>query len=262
MLQFLEQKEYFGNRRPIFRLLLLCVIMDAPAADQRVTRAPRQSKYLLAYNAVSLALWAIITLRAMLLIPALSAHNKLHSLLDALFPFLQATQTLAVLEILHAALGLVRASVVTTTMQVLSRLLLVWGVVGLYPQIVSTKNIIGRRVAGPKGGPEAFAGIVMAWGVTECIRYGFFVWKEGVNPRVPGWLNWLRYNTFFVLYPLGISSECWLIYLALQPASAASSGYDIFLKAMLLVYIPGSYILYTHMMAQRRKVIKGKGKVS
>ena len=240
--------------------------------------SPKQ-KYLVGYNGVCLALWGVITLRAALLIPTLLAHGKLHGLLEALQPLVTVTQSLAVLEVVHSLVRIVRAATLTTAMQVASRLLVVWGILGLFPEIVSTTRF-GRPVAGERGGPIAFTGIITAWGVTECIRYGFFVWTVGTG-RVPSWLTWLRYNTFLALYPLGISSECWLIYLALKPAQESMPMYHIFLKMVLLIYIPGkpstaglsaspayrlltfgpgSYILYTHMMSQRRRTMKGKSK--
>lgn len=223
---------------------------------------PQKSTYLLIYNAVSFLLWSMVTLRAILLIPALAAHGRLYGLHEALFDFLRATQTLALLEVVHAALGLVRASPVTTAMQVASRLMLVWGVLTPYSEIVISRNVMGKASAGTTYGPIALAGCHLAWGITEMIRYGFFVWKEGVSENVPGWLLWLRYNTFFVLYPIGISSEVVLMYLAIEPAKASGTGYDWLLKAVIGIYVPGSYILYTHMMAQRRKVLKGKSKAS
>lgn len=227
---------------------------------RRAAPSSPSQKYLLAYNAICLFLWSIITLRALFLIPTLAALGKLEGLLNALFPLLKWTQTIALLEVLHAIVGLVRASPITTAMQVASRILVVWVVLEMYPQIVSTTNAIGRPVAGSTSGPVAFAGILMAWGVTEIIRYGFFVWKAAISERVPGALTWLRYNTFFVLYPIGISSECLLMYLALAPAAKQGQQINLLLKIVLFIYVPGSYILYTHMMAQRRKVLKGKGK--
>lgn len=223
-----------------------------------------RKNYFLAYNGICLVLWGITTLRAMFLIPILSSHDHLYGLHEALNPLLTFTQSIAILEVLHSLVGIVRANLVTTGMQVASRLLVVWGVVGLFPEIVVKSRILGIRKqnsAGESGGPYAYAGILLAWGITECIRYGFFVGKEGLGSgSIPKWLTWLRYNTFFVLYPLGISSECWLIYCALKPAAEFMPAYNMFLKAVLLIYVPGSYILYTHMMSQRRRVIKGKGK--
>jgi len=234
--------------------------------DQTIRRrqqatSPKQT-YLLAYNSISCALWSTILGRALFLIPALLSHDKLHALLEALFPILKWTQTIALLEIVHSAIGLVRSSPFTTAMQVASRIVIVWGVLNRYPQIVATNNGFGRLIPGDRGGEYAFAGMVTAWGVTEMIRYGFFVYKEGISPKIPGWLTWLRYNTFFVLYPIGISGESWLMYLALQPANKEGLGLDWLFKAILGIYVPGSYILYTHMMRQRRKVMKGKGKVN
>lgn len=74
-------------------------------------------------------------------------------------------------------------------MQVASRLLLVWGV--MYPfggDIVGGDSSDGTT----KIGDYAFFGCMGAWGITECIRYGFFALQvSGV--KVPAWWIWLRY---------------------------------------------------------------------
>ena len=55
--------------------------------------------------------------------------------------------------------------------------------------------------------------LLIAWGVTEVIRYSFYAFKQvGEAPAV---LTWLRYTTFIVLYPLGVSSELAMVWLAL-----------------------------------------------
>ena len=64
----------------------------------------------------------------------------------------------------------------------------------------------------------------------------------------------IRYNTFVVLYPLGVASECWLVYSAIAPASKLRVEYGYTLWAILAVYVPGIYILFTHMLKQRRRV--------
>ena len=235
-----------------------------PPSAAAAYAAPSSSlsqKYLLAYNGICFVLWGVVTLRAVTLLPVLLSHNKLHGLYHAIFPVLLWTQTLALLEVVHSLVGLVRASPVTTAMQVASRILVVWGVMYLLPEVIVKKNTWGRDAAGATGTPHAFVGCVLAWGITEIIRYGFFVWKEGVSPQIPGWLTWLRYNTFFVLYPIGISSECWLMYNSIEPAKRYE-GMEWLFRLVLLIYVPGSYILYTHMMKQRRKVLKGKKKAT
>ena len=74
-------------------------------------------------------------------------------------------------------------------------------------------------------------------------------------------LEWLKHGDSNNQQPLqhasARSSGAWL---ALPPAAKQGKQVDLLLKLVLLIYVPGSYILYTHMMTQRRKVLKGKGK--
>jgi len=195
--------------------------------------------YLMFYNFASAILWATI-LGRVLLITLIHGSANVHA---GVGEFTKWTQTMALLEVLHSAFGLVRAPIFTTLMQVASRLLLVWGIVNNFPNTTTASPF--------------YASMLLAWSVTEVVRYSFFAMNLATG-EVPGFLQWLRYNTFFVLYPLGISSECWLVYKAIEPAMSWNPVYEYILKAILLVYIPGSYILFTHMMAQRRKVMRGK----
>ena len=48
-----------------------------------------------------------------------------------------------------------------------------------------------------------------------------------------------RYNAFFILYPLGIGSEMWLVYLATGPAGKIRKEFEWGLYAILLLYVPG-----------------------
>lgn len=254
--------------------------------------APRHSAlthyYLLAYNVVSFCLWAVCLFRGLILVPLLAPIGHLPAMFNFVYsPLLTSTQSLAVLEILHSVLGIVRAPVLTTTMQVASRLLLVWGVMypfrdrgdgrggvigGDYAAIIAAGKgqpgagpapgfSPGMRGPGAKWGDLAFLGCLIAWGVTECIRYSFFAMHllgKGVQPWFRSWLTWWRYNTFYVLYPVGISSECILIILSLDRAAEVHPLYRWFLVVVLAIYVPGSYILYTHMIAQRQKALRGK----
>ena len=55
---------------------------------------------------------------------------------------------------------------------------------------------------------------------------------------------------------MGITSECVLIWNA---RLTAERSVTMIFWGVLALYVPGSYVLYTHMMVQRRKVIRGKG---
>jgi hypothetical protein len=48
-----------------------------------------------------------------------------------------------------------------------------------------------------------------------------------------------RYSAFIVLYPPGLISEAWLVYLALSQTTAVSLPYRIYLLLGFLTYIPG-----------------------
>ena len=80
--------------------------------------------------------------------------------------------------------------------------------------------------------------MLLAWSVTEVIRYSYFAINLAYG-YVPTRLTWLRYNAFFVLYPLGISSECWLLWLARTPAKSWNLAYEYLIKLILFIYIPG-----------------------
>ncbi|KAF7585232.1 hypothetical protein BBP40_011612 [Aspergillus hancockii] len=211
--------------------------------------------YLLAYNAASFTLWATCTLRGVYLLATNPPADIPAIFNDIYWPLLATTQTLAVLEILHSLLGIVRAPLTTTAMQVASRLLLVWGIMFLFHEQGDGQGIVGASSGAVKVGDYAFLGCLSAWGVTECIRYFFFA-LQVLGAGVPSFLSWLRYNTFYVLYPLGITSECVMVVTALKPAAEFSPLYRWFLIAVLGIYVPGSYILYTHMIAQRKKALK------
>ena len=246
--------------------------------------SPLKNSYLLAYNAVSAALWAGVLYRSatigteevlnarMAHLLGLGKQNGMGGLealgsgkvFDELDTYTRMTQSLAGLEVLHSLLGeflapffpfylpnheltrvywqgIVRAPFSTTLIQVFSRFLLVWGIAYSFPE--STQH------------NPAFATMLLAWSFTEVVRYSYFVFSlSGIG--VPKLWTWLRYNTFLVLYPLGVASECWLIYSAIPLASEKRPELGYALWAVLAGYIPGFYILFTHMLKQRRRIMR------
>lgn len=107
-------------------------------------------------------------------------------------------------------------------MQVASRFLLVWGIVHPFPFLAAS---------------PFYSSMLVAWSVTEVIRYSFFALT--LSGWQPSALTWLRYNTFFVLYPLGITSECAMIWLATGPAAIWGDIYVYILYGILAIYVPG-----------------------
>lgn len=193
---------------------------------------------LIAYNALSCVLWAAVLGRTVLLLP-LVGHENVYA---GVGEYTKWTQTLALLEIVHIMLGifplssptlhpqtnitigLLRSSLATTIVQVSSRILLVWGVANLFQAPQDS---------------FAYSSMLIAWSVTEVYRYSYYV--TNIMGRTPGFLTWLRYNTFFVLYPLGAGSEAWCIYQALREAKMFNVNYYYLLLAILVTYPPGMF---------------------
>lgn len=165
---------------------------------------------------------------------------------------LQLAQTAAVLEILHGLVGLVRSPITATLPQIGSRLYLTWVILYSFPEIRSHFLVTS---------------LVISWSITEIIRYSFFGVKE-VLGFAPSWLMWLRYSTFLLLYPTGISSEVGLVYFALPYIKGSEKyclrmpnkwnfSFDNFYAAILVlgIYIPGSPHMYSYMLGQRKKAL-------
>ncbi|KAJ3346423.1 hypothetical protein GGF32_007748, partial [Allomyces javanicus] len=200
-----------------------------------------QRTYLLAYNGISFAGWAWILTRT---IQTLAAGVPPSGLYAVVGHDLRYVQTLAAFEIVHALLGLVKSPLFTTTTQVFSRLLIVWVTLHTYTAAAVQEH-------------WSFTTLVFAWSITECIRYAFYGLAQIDLKPYP--LVWLRYTSFYPLYPLGVFSETSLIWHSL-PFLAEQAG-QLWVFAMygiLATYPPGLYMLYTYMIKQRRKVLGGK----
>ena len=123
--------------------------------------------------------------------------------------------------------------------------------------------------------------MVLSWALTEVVRYSFYACSlVGITLSA---LLYLRYTMFYILYPTGASSEAFLIYAAL-PSYPPYPGWqswfhgmwkpaDYFRAGLFLIWWPsnythwlaciffsnrllsGLYVMYTHMISQRRKVL-------
>lgn len=196
------------------------------------TQSSLNRQYLTIYNALSLLLWIGLLQRVL----STFLSSGIRQVYPASEKLLSGVQTLAVAEILHSLVGVVRAPVLTTAMQVASRLLLVWGILYLFGEqlLVSGQGKYYNQVA--------YLGMVVAWSLSECVRYGYFTYlfaSGGAATSVPKWLTWTRYNMFQVLYPLGISCECWLVWNSLTLAKLWDWRYEWFLIGVLVIYVPG-----------------------
>jgi very-long-chain (3R)-3-hydroxyacyl-CoA dehydratase len=165
---------------------------------------------------------------------------------------LQIFQTAAILEVLHAATGIVKSNVILTAFQVASRVFMVWGILEVSPP--STVSI---------GVPL----LLFAWCVTEIIRYGYYFLNLVGLAQI---IVWFRYTLFIALYPIGVSGELICLYNSLAHVRDkrifyysmpnklnVAFDYQYALICIALSYVPIFPHLYLHMFAQRRKIIGG-----
>nr|CDS29828.1 protein tyrosine phosphatase protein [Hymenolepis microstoma] len=161
------------------------------------------------------------------------------------------------MEVVHACLRLVRSAPMTTAIQLASRLLILWGVLYMYPAVKAHENF--------------YKMMFISWCLADITRYLFYLINIFMKP--PRLLIILRYNLFLLLYPTGIAGEIALMlfslpYAARQPwlqftlPNALNFGFNTYQLycLFLILYAPGSPVMYTHMLAQRSKVM-GKKKV-
>jgi len=215
--------------------------------------------YLLTYNSTQFCGWAYLMYRLLpyLLLQAKSTHlipaKNPTSLYDELGNHVKLIQTAAVLEIIHAILGLIRSNAMITTMQMLGRFGVLWLPI----------NFISDSQTSP-----GLTIMLFAWCLVEIVRYSYYTCHL-LNLNI-GILTWLRYTLFIILYPVGVIAEMWcfidvLPYLSTSKALCIEmpNAYNftfspyVITKIILLGYFPGLYPMYSHMLAQRKKVLEG-----
>ncbi|KAG0157829.1 hypothetical protein PDIDSM_5339 [Penicillium digitatum] len=194
--------------------------------------------YLFTYNTLNFLAWGTCVVYTASLLPDHVSTKTLPKVFGQTFsPLLLATQSLALLEV-PAAAGVGDYGTVW------------WEIVGAggIPSWVIMRIWDVFLLGALRGYP--------LW-----ILCYYLVWELGselVDVVTLTSFALTRYNTFYIFYPIGISSECTLIFHALGPAGELNPLFRYLLIAILVIYVPGSYVLYTHMISQRRKIMRGK----
>ncbi|CAK9056239.1 unnamed protein product [Durusdinium trenchii] len=162
-------------------------------------------------------------------------------------------------EILHAVLGMVPSNPVTTAMQITSR-------VGAVQIVAAAASAASRSAMLPW-----MTLFYVAWSITEVVRYSYYALNTAGVQLSP--LTWLRYSTFLLLYPAGVTGELGTVYTALPelvskaqeacglwgqgfygllPAAVVRLGFT----GTLAIYVLGFPMLFGTMLGQRKKVLR------
>eukprot|EP01129_Flabellula_baltica_P005227 TRINITY_DN1874_c2_g1_i1.p1 TRINITY_DN1874_c2_g1~~TRINITY_DN1874_c2_g1_i1.p1 ORF type:complete len:216 (-),score=34.71 TRINITY_DN1874_c2_g1_i1:56-703(-) len=208
--------------------------------------------YLIAYNGAQVVGWSYVVF--LMVMNLLNSEDPIPTMYDVCGPFLTLFQNAALMEVIHAFTGVVPSNPMTALTQIASRILVVY----LANATTDSSHSIFYTI------------ILTAWGVTEIIRYSFYTLNE--LGGVPYPLLWLRYSTFYILYPLGVIGEMGIVYTSLNHFTTTQAlsiampnvfnfafNFAYFLAILLPIYPPGLLFMMNHMRHQRKKQL-GKAK--
>ena len=223
----------------------------------------RKNLYLFTFNVASCLGWSYVLF---LTFPYLSGKPNYRKFESEIRRPLQIVQSMAMMEILHVSFGLVKSNIFSTTIQVFSRIFVVWFVF-YYRDIYQSMSgdIYSKQIPFGHDFEYGLLGCCLSWSCIEIPRYLFYALNiYGISPD---FLTWLRYSLFTILYPTGISSElysiwkmqkeinpfCWTI--TMPNKYNFEFSYKSFLAFILCSYIPFAPYLYIHMIKQRKKTL-------
>ncbi|KAM3416313.1 Very-long-chain (3R)-3-hydroxyacyl-CoA dehydratase [Cercospora zeina] len=210
----------------------------APPASSRSNPTGR-TQYLTAYNTVFSLLWLYVLVSALQALPGGRLHVFSVVERDARW-----IQTLSLLDVVHSATGLIPAPLGSTFTQIATRVIQVWLIWAGFSSTTATSI--------------AFPALLIAWSIADTIRYAYLALN--LHGKAPDSLIWVRYSMFYVLYPVGIACEWWLMFRAVGPASEVRWVLKPVFYFLLALYVPGSYMMFTYMIKQRRKTLSKKAK--
>ncbi|KAL1006846.1 hypothetical protein UPYG_G00077990 [Umbra pygmaea] len=219
--------------------------------NKKRTKSAIALAWLTFYNIAMTAGWLVLAIAMIRFYIQRGTHKGLYKSIARTLKFFQ---TVALVEVVHCAIGIVRTSVIVTSVQVCSRIFMVWFITNSIKQIQNEESVIL---------------FLVVWTVTEIARYSFYTFN--LLNHLPYFIKWARYNMFIIMYPLGVVGELMTIYAALPYVRKTgmlsmrlpnkynvSFDYYYFLIIVMLSYIPLFPQLYFHMLRQRRKVLLGE----
>ena len=204
------------------------------------------SIYLFLYNFIQLCGWSFFFFRGVL---NLINFNSLQEMYSNTHIILECCQYGAFLEIIHAITGIVKTSILSTSIQIIGRISIV-----LLLQFVPVEVSYGYLI------------IFFAWSSIEIVRYSYYILnlikKNYSNFNIPYLLIWCRYTFFIVLYPIGSFGEMLIIYNAQKYFNKIilwkNNVFNIYVGNLFypiyILFLPGLIFMYGYLFKQRKKV--------
>ncbi len=148
---------------------------------------------------------------------------------------LRFIQTFQIMDIMLILIGKSKGSILGAFFQIVGRMVVAWG------------------FAEPTSNNLRFATVAIIWALADCNRYLYYLFKN--HPLTAA----LRYNSFIVLYPIGVFGEMLLINDYLQRHIELTENCVYLVRAIQASIVVGLLFLYTYMLKMRAKYYKKVG---
>ena len=176
---------------------------------------------------------------------------------------LEIAQGSAALDIIFAGLGWTPSALGTVLLQITSRLFFVFLIFPICPKATETDIAVGKF-------PWIQIAVFM-WAITEPVRSAFYAFKFARN----GCIGDLRYNMFWIVYPLGVGAEMFSMWTTLasirkkdienRPFTYLMPNkvnfelqFEYIIYIVFACYIVFFPVLYKLMIVQRKKFYEKK----
>eukprot|EP00197_Chlamydomonas_leiostraca_P011161 CAMPEP_0202861760 /NCGR_PEP_ID=MMETSP1391-20130828/3050_1 /ASSEMBLY_ACC=CAM_ASM_000867 /TAXON_ID=1034604 /ORGANISM="Chlamydomonas leiostraca, Strain SAG 11-49" /LENGTH=220 /DNA_ID=CAMNT_0049541195 /DNA_START=17 /DNA_END=679 /DNA_ORIENTATION=- len=211
-----------------------------------------KTTHLFLYNSIQAVGWAVCLYKLAI---AYSSMQKPDQAYAEAKDFAKVFQGASILEVVHAAIGIVPSSPAMALLQWAGRSHILYLVLDAVPQVQSS---------------PASVVLLAAWSVSEIIRYPWYALSA--IGACPSFLTWLRYTAFIPLYPVGVGAELALLWQGLPHLAARGAyslrlpnqlnwgfDYKIFAQMVMVIYLPAWWQLYTGLLRARKKRLGGGG---
>lgn len=154
-------------------------------------------------------------------------------------------QLFYVSEVLNILMGASKSPILSVSLQIASRVFISF--------ILFAANNLPNTAFVSSEIPRAtlkMAVMFISWYIADSIRFGYYLLRTK-------YLKKLRYNAFLVLYPIGVMLE---IYFVNSLDSVDMPYMSVFLRFVMIAYLPGFTYLYFYMIRRRRLILRKKNK--
>lgn len=186
-------------------------------------------------NALNLAGWAAVLFLVGYSLASDPKNYPKSDISDQVY-LLKIVQSFMVVDIILILVGMSKGSILGSLAQITGRL-----IVALYYLTPETEHL-------------SFALMAIIWSIADVNRYLYYVAKNSIT-------TFLRYNSFLILYPIGIYAEMKVINSFIKNNSQTISLEEIWFTRVVQAGICiGMLFLYNYMLKMRRKHLKSDNK--